>query len=78
MNFHEFIYIDLVIKSSGQGDLFLFPSECQEKARGLQLENLIIVSLTQGKRKRIMSLTSGYMRTAHLAGLIKKMEYTAV
>lgn len=78
MNFHEFIYIDLVIKSSGQGDLFPFPSECQEKARGLQLENLIIVSLTQGKGKRIMSLTSGYMRTAHLAGLIKKMEYTAV
>lgn len=76
LNFHEFMYIDLVIKSSGQGDLFVFPFECQEKARGLQLENLIIVSLTQGKGNR-MSLTSGYMRTAHLAGLIKKMEYTS-
>lgn len=38
---------------------------------------LISVSLTQGKGKRIMSLTSGYMKTAHLTGLIKKMEYTA-
>jgi len=73
MNFHEFMYIDLVIKGSDQSDLFLFPSECQEKARGLQLENLIIFSLTQGRGKRIINLTSGYMRTARLAGLIKKM-----
>lgn len=33
--------------------------------------------LTHGKGNRIMSLTSGYMRTAHLAGLIKKKEYMA-
>lgn len=36
-----------------------------------------MVILIQGKGKRIISLPSGYMRTAHLAGLIKKMKYIA-
>lgn len=63
VNFHEFIYTDLVIKSSGQGDLFLFPSEGQEKARRLQPENFIMVILNQGKGKSIISLPSGYMST---------------
>lgn len=57
-------------------NLLLFLSKCQEKARRLQLENFVMVTLIQGKGKRIMSLPSGYMRTAHLAGLIKKMENT--
>lgn len=77
LNFNEFIYTDLVIKSSGEDDLLLFLSECQEKARRLQLENFVMVTLIQGKGKRIMSLPSGYMRTDHLAGLIKKMKNTA-
>lgn len=40
------------------------------------MENLLIVSLSA--KERIMSLTLSYMRTAHLAGLIKNVECTAV